>query len=137
MTIYDRSWYGRVLVERVEGYAQTYEWMRAYQEINTFEEQLVENGILIIKFWMHISPEEQLRRFKQREEISWKQYKITEEDWRNREKWEDYKQAVKTMVEHTSTGHAPWGLIPADNKLFARIEVMKTVCQRMKEALKK
>jgi polyphosphate kinase 2 (PPK2 family) len=137
MTIYDRSWYGRVLVERVEGYAETYEWMRAYQEINTFEEQLVENGIVIIKFWLHISPEEQLRRFKEREEISWKQYKITEDDWRNREKWDEYKQAVKTMVEHTSTGHAPWSLIPADNKLFARIEVMKTVCRRMKEALKK
>ncbi len=137
ITVYDRSWYGRVLVERVEGYAQTYEWMRAYQEINTFEEQLVENGIVIIKFWLHISPEEQLRRFKEREEISWKQYKITEDDWRNREQWDDYKQAVKTMVEHTSTGHAPWSLIPANDKLFARIEVLKTVCQRMKDALKK
>jgi polyphosphate:AMP phosphotransferase len=136
ITVYDRSWYGRVLVERVEGYAQTYEWMRAYQEINTFEEQLVENGIVIIKFWLHISPEEQLRRFKEREEISWKKYKITEEDWRNREQWDDYKQAVKTMVEHTSTGHAPWSLIPANDKLYARIEVLKTVCQRMKEALK-
>ena len=137
ITVYDRSWYGRVLVERVEGYAQTYEWMRAYQEINTFEEQLVENGVVIIKFWLHISPEEQLRRFKEREEISWKQYKITEEDWRNREQWDDYKQAVKTMVEHTSTGHAPWSLIPANDKLFARIDVLKTVCQRLKEALNK
>lgn len=137
ITVYDRSWYGRVLVERVEGYAQTYEWMRAYQEINTFEEQLVENGIVIIKFWLHISPEEQLRRFKEREEISWKQYKITEEDWRNREQWDDYKQAVKTMVEHTSTGHAPWSLIPANDKLYARIDVLKTVCQRLKDALKK
>ena len=137
MTIYDRSWYGRVLVERVEGYAQTDEWMRAYQEINTFEEQLVENGIVIIKFWLHISPEEQLRRFKEREEISWKQYKITEEDWRNRELWDEYKQAVKTMVEHTSTGYAPWSLIPANDKLFARIEVLKTVCQQLKESLRK
>jgi len=137
MTIYDRSWYGRVLVERVEGYAPTHEWMRAYQEINTFEEQLVENGIVIIKFWLHISPEEQLRRFKEREEISWKQYKITEEDWRNREKWNEYKQAVKTMVEHTSTGYAPWSLIPANDKLFARIEVLKTVCQQLKESLRK
>ena len=137
MTIYDRSWYGRVLVERVEGYAQTYEWMRAYQEINTFEQQLVENGIVIIKFWLHISTEEQLRRFKEREEISWKQYKITEEDWRNREQWDQYKQAIKTMVEHTSTGHAPWSLVPANDKLFARIEVLKTVCQRLKESLKK
>ena len=137
MTIYDRSWYGRVLVERVEGYAPTHEWMRAYQEINTFEEQLVENGIVVIKFWLHISPEEQLRRFKQREEISWKQYKITDEDWRNREKWNEYKQAVKTMVEHTSTGYAPWSLIPANDKLFARIEVLKTVCQQLKESLRK
>ena len=137
MTIYDRSWYGRVLVERVEGYAPTHEWMRAYQEVNTFEEQLVESGIVIIKFWLHISPEEQLRRFKEREEISWKQYKITEEDWRNREKWDEYKQAVKTMVEHTSTGHAPWSLIPANDKLFARIEVIKTVCQRLKQSLKR
>ncbi len=137
MTIYDRSWYGRVLVERVEGYAPTHEWMRAYQEINTFEEQLVENGIVVIKFWLHISPEEQLRRFKEREEISWKQYKITDEDWRNREKWNEYKQAVKTMVEHTSTGYAPWSLIPANDKLFARIEVLKTVCQQLKESLRK
>ena len=135
MTIYDRSWYGRVLVERVEGYAEHYEWMRAYREINTFEEQLVNHGIVLIKFWLHISPEEQLRRFKEREELSWKQYKITEEDWRNREKWNDYKQAVKMMVEHTSTGLAPWSLIPADDKLFARVEVLKTVCNQLKKSL--
>lgn len=135
MTIYDRSWYGRVLVERVEGFAKRYEWMRAYREINIFEEQLVNHGIVLIKFWLHISPEEQLRRFKEREELSWKQYKITEEDWRNREKWNDYKQAVKTMVEHTSTGLVPWTLIPANDKLFARIEVLKQVCEQLQNAL--
>jgi len=137
MTIYDRSWYGRVLVERVEGFAEHYEWMRAYREINTFEEQLVNHGIVLIKFWLHISPEEQLRRFKEREELSWKQYKITEEDWRNREKWDEYKQAVKTMVEHTSTVLAPWSLIPANDKLFARIEVLKKVCEHLEEILEK
>lgn len=135
MTIYDRSWYGRVLVERVEGYAEHYEWMRAYREINIFEEQLVNHGITLIKFWLHISPEEQLRRFKEREELSWKQYKITDEDWRNREKWEQYKQAIKTMVEHTSTGLAPWTLIPANDKLFARVEVLKTVCDQLENTL--
>lgn len=136
MTIYDRSWYGRVLVERVEGFAKLHEWMRAYQEINTFEEQLINNGIILIKFWLHISPEEQLRRFKEREELTWKQYKITDDDWRNREKWDDYKQAVKDMVEHTSTGLAPWTLIPANDKLFARVEVLKTVCNYLEKALK-
>jgi len=135
MTIYDRSWYGRVLVERVEGFAEHYEWMRAYREINIFEEQLVNHGIVLIKFWLHISPEEQLRRFKEREELSWKQYKITEEDWRNREKWNEYKQAVKTMVEHTSTGLVPWTLIPANDKLFGRIEVLKTVCERLSDLM--
>ena len=135
MTIYDRSWYGRVLVERVEGFAEHFEWMRAYREINTFEEHLVNHGIVLIKFWLHISKEEQLRRFKEREELSWKQYKITEEDWRNREKWDQYKQAVKTMVEHTSTGLAPWALIPANDKLFARIEVLKKVCEQLEKNL--
>jgi polyphosphate:AMP phosphotransferase len=135
MTIYDRSWYGRVLVERVEGYAEHYEWMRAYREITTFEEQLVNHGIVLIKFWLHISPEEQLRRFKEREELSWKQYKITDEDWRNREKWDEYKQAVKMMVEHTSTGLAPWSLIPANDKLYARVEVLNTVCDRLSDSL--
>ena len=135
MTIYDRSWYGRVLVERIEGFAKHHEWMRAYREINNFEEQLVNDGIVLLKFWLHISPEEQLRRFKEREELSWKQYKITEEDWRNREKWDEYKQAVKTMVEHTSTGLVPWTLIPANDKLFARIQVLKEVCEQLQKKL--
>ena len=135
MTIYDRSWYGRGLVERIEGFAKHHEWMRAYREINYFEEQLVNDGIVLLKFWLHISPEEQLRRFKEREELSWKQYKITEEDWRNREKWDEYKQAVKTMIEHTSTGLVPWTLIPANDKLFARIQVLKEVCEQLQKKL--
>ncbi len=135
LTIYDRSWYGRVLVERVEGFATEAEWRRAYSEINEFEEQLVESGIIVIKFWLHISEDEQLRRFKLREEVPYKQHKITEEDWRNREKWDDYKLAVNEMVVRTSTGYAPWTLIPGNDKPFARIEVLKTVTDRLREEL--
>jgi polyphosphate:AMP phosphotransferase len=135
MTLYDRSWYGRVLVERVEGFAQSSEWMWAYKEINNFEEQLTEHGTMVLKFWLHISPEEQLRRFHDREKTPWKQHKITEEDWRNREKWDDYKSAVNDMIAHTSTQNAPWVLIPANDKLFARVEILKTVCQRLKKSL--
>lgn len=137
MTMYDRSWYGRVLVERVEEFAQPHEWMRAYQEINDFEEQLTRHGNLLVKFWLHISNEEQLRRFNERESVEWKSYKITEEDWRNREKWDAYKQAVNTMVSHTSTRDAPWHLIAANNKHFARIEILRTVCQRLVARLNK
>ena len=136
MSLYDRSWYGRVLVERVEGFAQTYEWMRAYQEINEFEEQLVESGIVVLKFWLHITPEEQLRRFEERQQIPWKQHKLTEEDWRNREKWSEYAQAVNEMVLRTSTGKAPWTLIPANDKYFARVEILKTVCERLATSVK-
>ena len=116
--------------------ASPWEWSRAYAEINDFEAQLVEFGIVLLKYWLHITPEEQLKRFQARQETPWKRWKLTEEDWRNREQWNEYKQAVKTMVEHTSTGHAPWSLIPANDKLFARIEVLKTVCQRLKQSLK-
>jgi len=136
MTLYDRSWYGRVLVERVEDFAQPHEWMRAYQEINDFEEQLVDSGIVLLKFWLHISPEEQLRRFEERQQIPWKQHKLTDDDWRNRDKWDGYAQAVNEMVLRTSTGKAPWSLIPANDKLHARVEVLKTVCQRLEEVLK-
>jgi len=136
MTLYDRSWYGRVLVERVEGLAQPHEWLRAYQEINDFEEQLVDSGIVLLKFWLHISPEEQLRRFEERQQIPWKQHKLTDEDWRNRDKWDAYAQAVNEMVLRTSTGKVPWSLIPANNKFHARIEVLKTVCQRLETVLK-
>lgn len=137
MTLYDRSWYGRVLVERVEGFAKSYEWRSAYKEINDFEEQLTRHGTIVLKFWLHISPEEQLARFHDREQTPWKQHKITEEDWRNREKWDEYKSAVNAMIAHTSTANAPWTLVPANNKLFARVEVLKTACEKLEEALKK
>jgi polyphosphate:AMP phosphotransferase len=136
VTVYDRSWYGRVLVERVEGFATQDEWRRAYLEINEFEEQLVESGVILLKFWLHISQDEQLRRFKQREEVPYKQHKITDEDWRNREKWPDYKAAINEMVIRTSTEHAPWYLIPGNDKLYARVEVLNTVCESLRAALK-
>lgn len=134
-TIYDRSWYGRVLVERVEGFAREIEWQRAYNEINSFEEQLVEHGIVLMKFWVHISPEEQLRRFREREQIEWKQHKITEEDWRNRERWDDYERAVSDMVVRTSTEIAPWTLVAGNDKHVARIEILKTFCTRLGAAV--
>ena len=137
ITLYDRSWYGRVLVERVENFAKPREWQRAYQEINEFEEQLVEHGIVLLKFWLQITPEEQLRRFEEREKIAWKQYKITDEDWRNREKWNDYKVAVNEMILRTSTAKAPWNIVAANDKLSGRIEVIKEVCDRLEEALSK
>ncbi len=135
VTIYDRSWYGRVLVERVEGFADPEEWLRSYQEINDFEEQLILHGIILVKFWLHISKEEQLRRFNERKEITWKQHKITEEDWRNREKWDNYKLAVNEMVSRTSTVHAPWILVPGNDKKVARITVLKEICDRIKRAM--
>ncbi|RKZ35760.1 MAG: polyphosphate:AMP phosphotransferase [Gammaproteobacteria bacterium] len=135
VTIYDRSWYGRVLVERVEGFAQEKEWQRAYLEINDFEEQLVKHGSIILKFWLHISQDEQLRRFKEREKIPYKQHKITEEDWRNREKWENYSLAVNEMVARTSTDFAPWMLVAGDDKRFARVQVLKTMCKYLEKAL--
>jgi len=135
VTIYDRSWYGRVLVERVEGFAKDKEWQRAYLEINDFEEQLTQHGNIVIKFWLHLSQDEQLRRFKEREQIPYKQHKITEEDWRNREKWDDYTQAVNEMVTRTSTHFAPWTLVAGDDKRFARVQVIKTVCERLEAQL--
>ncbi len=135
VTIYDRSWYGRVLVERVEGFAHPIEWNRAYQEINEFEEQLVESGIILCKFWIHITKDEQLRRFKEREKTPWKVHKITDEDWRNRDKWDNYKHAINDMVIHTSTEYAPWSLIPGNDKRVARVEVLKTVCDTLEASL--
>ncbi len=134
-TIFDRSWYGRVLVERVEGFATPAEWDRAYGEINAFEEQLVTHGIVFAKFWVHISPAEQLRRFNERQIIAHKQYKITEEDWRNRKKWPDYRRAVDGMIRHCSTEYAPWTLVAGDDKKFARIQILKTIVQRLEAAL--
>ncbi|MGA7617218.1 MAG: polyphosphate:AMP phosphotransferase [Thermoanaerobaculia bacterium] len=136
VTIYDRSWYGRVLVERVEGFAKPEEWSRAYREINDFEQQLVESGIILAKFWMNITKEEQLRRFQEREVVPWKQHKITEEDWRNREKWDAYEVAVNEMIERTSTAAAPWTIVPANDKHYARVKVLETVNKAMKRGLK-
>lgn len=134
--IFDRSWYGRVLVERVEGYCSEADWQRAYAEINDFEHELSDAGAIVIKFWLQISREEQLKRFKEREKIAFKQFKITQEDWRNREKWDAYHTAVCDMVERTSTGSAPWTLVEANDKNHARIKVLRTVCERVEAALK-
>ena len=131
MTIFDRSWYGRVLVERVEGFAQEAEWKRAYAEINDFEDQLVRHGIVLCKFWFHISKEEQLARFKAREGTPYKRWKLTDEDWRNREKWDQYEEAVDDMIEHTSSMLAPWTLVEANDKRYARVKVLKTVYERL------
>jgi len=135
VTIYDRSWYGRVLVERVEGFARDSEWMRAYLEINDFEAQLAEAGVVLTKLWIHISAEEQLRRFEERRTTAYKQHKITEEDWRNREKWQAYTAAVNDMVVRTSTRVAPWTLVPGNDKRLARLRVLETVCRRLDRAL--
>ena len=133
--IFDRSWYGRVLVERIEGFASEPEWRRAYSEINTFEEQLSEHGILVMKFWLHIDAEEQMRRFQARMETPYKKFKMTEEDYRNREKWRDYELALHEMVQRTSTEYAPWHLVSANNKRWARVEVLKTHCRQLKRRL--
>jgi AMP-polyphosphate phosphotransferase len=132
MTVYDRTWYGRVLVERVEGFARPEDWGRGYREINDFEEQLVEHGIVLVKFWLHIDPAEQLRRFEERQKIAFKQHKITDEDWRNREKWEPYKLAVHDMISRTSSSIAPWTIVAANDKRRARVQVLETVAKAMR-----
>jgi polyphosphate:AMP phosphotransferase len=133
--IYDRSWYGRVLVERVEGYCAEGDWMRAYDEINDFEEQLAEDGAVVVKFWLAISQDEQLRRFKEREATPYKRFKITAEDWRNREKWPLYERAVTDMLERTSTSLAPWRVVATDDKLLARVEVVKHLADAAEQAI--
>jgi len=133
--IFDRSWYGRVLVERVEKLCSEYDWMRAYSELNDFEAQLVRHGIVLLKFWLEISKEEQLARFKAREKTSFKRFKITAEDWRNRKRWDAYHVAVCDMVDRTSTSAAPWTLIEANDKNHARIAVLKTFCRSIEAAL--
>jgi len=137
LTIFDRSWYGRVLVERVEGFATEAEYMRAYGEINHFEEQLVNDGILLLKFWIQISKAEQLRRFKDRSGTSYKRWKITNEDWRNRKRWEDYTVAVNDMVERTSTKIAPWTLVEGNDKNFARLKVLRTLAEGLESRRRK
>ena len=135
VTIFDRSWYGRVLVERVEGFATEPEWRRAYSEINEFEDELVDQGVVLIKYWVHITQDEQLRRFKERETAQYKKWKLTDEDWRNRQKWSDYESAVNEMVERTSTRVAPWTLVEGNDKYFARLKVLKTAYSSIARAI--
>jgi AMP-polyphosphate phosphotransferase len=131
VTIFDRSWYGRVLVERVEGFCPPDDWRRAYLEINQFEQQLSDFGVIVVKFWLWISPEEQLRRFKDRQATAYKQYKLTEDDWRNRRKWDAYEAAACDMIEKTSSPAAPWVLVEGDDKNWARVKVLETVAARL------
>lgn len=133
--IFDRSWYGRVLVERVEGFAREPDWLRAYGEINDFEAELVGAGNVVVKFWLQLSQEEQLRRFQERERVPFKRFKITPEDWRNREKWDDYERAASDMIERTSPSHAPWTLVEAEDKQFARVKILNTICDAVERAL--
>jgi polyphosphate:AMP phosphotransferase len=135
-TLFDRSWYGRVLVERVEGFASEPDWMRAYSEINDFESELSRHDIVVVKYWLAISKQEQLKRFKSREETDFKKFKITDDDWRNRKRWEAYELAVCDMVDRTSTQRAPWTLVEANNKYFARIKILKTMVKALEEKLK-
>jgi polyphosphate:AMP phosphotransferase len=135
VAIFDRTWYGRVLVERVEGFCAEADWLRAYTEINDFEHDLADAGVIVVKFWLQISQEEQLRRFKEREKIEFKRFKITEEDWRNREKWDAYQEAICDMVDRTSTGTAPWTLVEANDKGYARVKVLRTICERVEAEL--
>ncbi len=129
--IFDRSWYGRVLVERVEGFARVDEWQRAYREINDFERQLIDAKASIVKFWFHISKEEQLKRFELRKQRAHKRWKLTDEDWRNRERWDEYEEAVQDMLVKTSTSQAPWTIVEGDNKRWARVRSLETVVETL------
>ncbi len=135
IAIFDRSWYGRVLVERVEGFCTEDEWRRAYKEINSFERQLTDFGGILAKFWIHITREEQLRRFKERQRTGYKAWKLTAEDWRNRAKWAAYEQAVEEMVLKTSTLRAPWHLIEGNDKYHARVKVLSILVKTLSEEL--
>jgi len=136
-TVFDRSWYGRVLVERVEGFCSQADWLRAYGEINDFEEQISASGVIVVKFWLAIDKQTQLERFQEREAIPFKRFKITEDDWRNREKWDDYRTAVGDMVDRTSTEVSPWTLVEANDKRWARIKVLRTLNRALEEAFEK
>ena len=136
IALFDRSWYGRVLVERVEGYATEAEWKRAYREINHFERQLVDFGTIIFKFWLHIDQEEQLRRFEERSQDQIKKWKLTDEDWRNRQKWAQYSEAVNDMLVKTSTSIAPWTVVEGNNKEYARIKVLRVLVEQLSHELK-
>lgn len=136
MSIFDRSWYGRVLVERIERFAGDDEWRRAFAEINDFEDQLIEHGIVLLKFWLQISKDEQLRRFKAREETPYKRWKLSDEDWRNRERWDDYAMAAHEMIQQTSVMRSPWILVEGENKSYGRIKIMNAVCDALEKALR-
>jgi AMP-polyphosphate phosphotransferase len=135
MAVLDRSWYGRVLVERVEGFATEEAWQRAYSEIVDFETTLAAEGMILVKFWMHVSPEEQLRRFEKRRDDPYKTWKLTDEDWRNREKRDAYEAAVEEMLARTECPSAPWHVVAADDKRWARVDVVRTVARAMEQAL--
>lgn len=135
--IFDRTWYGRVLVERVEGFCSEEEWKRAYREINEFEHSFTDYGTVLCKYWLHISKEEQLRRFQEREKNVFKQYKLTDEDWRNRERWDLYRLAVADMLEHTSTTAAPWTIVESDDKKWGRVKVIETLNTAIARRLKR
>jgi polyphosphate kinase 2 (PPK2 family) len=137
MAVLDRSWYGRVLVERVEGFATEAEWRRAYGEINDFEKALCDDGMILVKFWMHVSDEEQLKRFKAREKDPLKSWKLTDEDWRNRAKRPAYEDAIEEMVKRTGTKQAPWHLVEGESKRYARVKVVETVVDRVEAALRR
>jgi AMP-polyphosphate phosphotransferase len=137
MAVLDRSWYGRVLVERVEGFADEAEWHRAYQQIRDFEHMLYEEGMVIVKFWLHLSPEAQLERFKARANDPLKTWKLTEEDWRNREKRPQYEQAIEAMLVETSTGFAPWTLVEAESKRYARVKVVESVNAAIEDGMRR
>lgn len=136
IAIFDRSWYGRVLVERVEKFCTEVEWKRAYREINEFERQLTDDGAIILKFFLHVTKDEQLTRFKRREADPYKHWKISDEDWRNRDHWAEHNVAAEDMFEKTSTDEAPWIVIPANYKWYARVKVVKAVAERLTRVLK-
>lgn len=135
VAIFDRTWYGRVMVERIEGFCTEAEWKRAYQEINEMESHLANSGAVVLKFWLHIDKDEQERRFKERMETPEKQWKITDEDWRNREKWDQYEAAVDEMLVRTSTTYAPWIVVEGNNKYYARVKVLKTVVEALEKKI--
>ena len=136
IAIFDRTWYGRVMVERIEGFCSEAEWKRAYQEINEMESHMANYGAVVLKFWLHIDKDEQERRFKERMENPAKQWKITDEDWRNREKWDLYEQAVDEMLVRTSTTYAPWIVVEGNSKYYARVKVLRTVVEALEAKIK-
>ena len=137
ISIFDRSWYGRVMVERIEKFTSQSEWQRAYNEINAFEQELFQGGMIVAKFWLQVSKDVQLKRFQDRQNTPSKRWKITDEDWRNREKWDEYQAAVDEMIQKTSTEFAPWNIVPSNDKLFARIYILNSLNNIIKKHLKK